>query len=118
MRGQIFWAKLPQQTNTVKHSVEWGYRPVVVVSNDRGNTTSNIVMIAPITTKIKQLSCNVNISWSATGQQSQVLCNQIMTMPKALMVNPRGKLTADELKAIDKAICISLSIGGIYDSKC
>jgi len=118
VRGQIFWARLPQQTNQLKHSVEWGYRPVVVVSSEKGNTTSSIVMIAPITTKIKPLSCNVNISWSATGQQSQVLCNQIMTMPKALMEHPRGQLTDDEMEQVNKAICISLGIGGIYDSKC
>lgn len=34
------------------------------------------------------------------------------------MEHPRGQLTDDEMEQVNKAICISLGIGGIYDSKC
>lgn len=112
MRGYIYYAKMPRHA-TKKHSCEKGYRPVVVVSSDIGCLTSPVIMCCPITTTRKQLSCNVDIGWYMHYNQlnsSQVLCNQITTIPRECLTECVGCVTYDELKQIDKAILISLGI--------
>ena len=115
MRGEIYFVKMPEHTTTSKHSCEWGYRPVVVVSSEAGNRSADIVMACPITTKVKTLSCNVNIAWSLDGRQSQVLCNQIITLPKSEMRFCRGKLSAKEMRDINIAMLVSLGIRVNYE---
>ena len=124
MRGAIYFVKMPEHKTVQRHSCERGYRPVVVVSSHIGNRTSDIVMVCPITTKIKELSCNVKIGWGMDGRPSQVLCNQIVTIPKSELVYRRGFVTLEEQKQIDIAMCISLGINinynevKDYDCKC
>ncbi len=115
MRGAIYFVNVPEQKTMERHSCERGYRPVVVVSSHKGNKTSDIVMVCPITTKIKHLSCNADIGWSMEGyKQSQVLCNQIMTLPKAELVECVGHITLKEQKRVDIAMLISLGINIDY----
>ena len=123
MKGAIYFVRMPEQKSTEQHSCEYGHRPVVVVSSNVGNRTADIVMVCPITTKIKELSCNVRIGWTSAGKPSQVLCNQIVTVPKSELTDRRGYVTLDEQRRIDIAMCISLGINvdynevGNYDSK-
>ena len=123
MRGAIYFVNMPEHKDTSRHSCEAGYRPVVIVSSHAGNRTSDIVMACPITTKIKELSCNVKIGWSSDGRPSQVLCNQIVTLPKSELICRRGHVTLEEQKQIDIAMLISLGINidrrkvRDYDSK-
>lgn len=114
MRGTIYFVRMPEHKGALNHSCERGYRPVVVVSSHAGNKTSDIIMACPITTKIKDLSCNVKIGWSMDGRPSQVLCNQIVTIPKSECINRRGYVTLEEQKQIDIAMCISLGININY----
>lgn len=109
-RGDVYMVQMPIQDNTIPHSVEQGYRPVVVVSSEVGCRTSGIVMVCPITTKIKKLSCNVDTSWTACGKPSQILCNQIVTMPKSQMVNYKGFVPKDEMQKVNVAMLVSLGI--------
>ena len=121
MRGNIYFAKMPEQDVNV-HSCESGIRPVVVVSSQIGNRTNNTVIVCPITTKIKHKSCNVDIEWSNNGKQSQVLCNQIQTIPKSILTFPCGYVTLEEQRKIDIALLISLGINidyeGVKDYAC
>ncbi len=111
-RGDIFYCNLPEIQDIQNHSVQRGYRPVVIVSSHMGSLTNNIVMICPLTTKEKKLSVNVPISWSTDchRRKSHVLCNQIMTVPKSILGNLIGRLTQEELQNVDKALLIALGI--------
>jgi mRNA interferase MazF len=111
IRGGIYYCNLPEIQDIQNHSVQRGCRPVVIVSSPRGLIKSDVVMVCPLTTKIKQLKVNVNVAWSIDKYScSQVLCNQIMTVPKQSLHNFNGRLTPDELKRVDDAILISLGI--------
>jgi mRNA-degrading endonuclease toxin of MazEF toxin-antitoxin module len=109
-RGNVYMVKMPEQNNDIPHSVEQGWRPVVVVSSEVGCRTSGIVMVCPITTKIKKLSCNVDTTWTSSGKPSQILCNQIVTMPKAEMVNYKGYIPKEEMRNVNIAMLLSLGI--------
>ncbi len=50
-RGEIWVARLGSHPNT---SVQEGCRPVLIVSNDKGNHTSNTVVVLPLTSQIKR----------------------------------------------------------------
>ena len=50
-RGEIWVAHLGSHPNT---SVQEGSRPVLIVSNDKGNHTSNTVVVLPLTSQIKR----------------------------------------------------------------
>lgn len=115
MRGCIYFVKMPEHKTAQAHSCERGYRPVVVVSSHAGNRTSDIVMACPITTRVKDLSCNVKIGWSMDDRPSQVLCNQIVTLPKSELRFKRGFVTLEEQRQIDIAMCISLGINIDYN---
>lgn len=105
-RGSIFYCKLPEISNVQFHSVEKGFRPVVIVSSLIGILNSDIVMVCPLTTKHKNIGCNVNVGYG----NSQVLCNQIMTVPKRSLVNKMGMVSEEEILRIDTAILVSLGI--------
>ena len=107
MRGEIYFVEL---INQYSGSVERGRRPVVVVSSEIGCRSASVVMVAPLTTKRKNLSCNVNTNWTCGWKPSQVLCNQLTTIPKAQLVDCVGKLTTEEIDAVDDAILISLGL--------
>lgn len=108
-KGDVYIVKLPEQTDC---SVETGVRPVVVVSSNIGCRTADIVMVCPITTRLKRLSCNVDISWTLDNRPSQVLCNQIMTIPKDLLQYYKGYIPTHEIRQIERAIMLSLGIRG------
>jgi mRNA-degrading endonuclease toxin of MazEF toxin-antitoxin module len=114
-RGNVYLVEMPIQDNTIPHSVEQGRRPVVVVSSDVGCRTSGIVMVCPITTKIKSLSCNVDTTWTMSEKKSQILCNQIVTMPKAQMTHYKGYIPRDEMRKVNIAILLSLGIKTNYE---
>ena len=114
MRGHIYFVRLPGYKDVV-NSCDQGYRPVVVVSSNAGNRTNNIAMVCPITTKVKRLSCNVDIEWNVNGKHSQVLCNQIITIPQAYLTTRVGRVSLAEQRRIDVAMCISLGINIDYN---
>lgn len=107
VKGDVFWANLPKYNQS---SVQSGTRPVVVVSSLKGNLSSDIVMIAPLTTRIKPLCVNADIDFKIDDRQSQVLCNQIQTVPKSALFNYAGHVSYSDMEKIEKAILISLGI--------
>ena len=109
-RGDIYNCTLPQH-NVNRHSVTTGYRPVVIISSAAGLMNTDIVTICPLTTRLKQHSVNVDVSWSKDGKRrSQVLCNQIMTIPRASLQNRIGALTEQEMIDVTSAVAMSLGI--------
>ena len=110
MRGGVYYALMPMQSDP-SGSVQQGRRPVVVVSSEIGCKTASVVMVCPLTTKHKKLSCNVDINFTnGMGVSSQVLCNQIQTVPVSALSRCYYTLSDDEMHAVDTAICISLGI--------
>ena len=110
-RGEIYFVRMP----SAQGSCQQGLRPVVIVSSEAGCRTNGVVMVCPITTKQKPLSCNVTINWSVNGAQSQVLCNQITTVSQDTLQDYVGSVSTDEQRRISIAMLISLGIKTNYD---
>lgn len=117
-RGDIYFVEL-RNPYGYQNSIETKRRPVVIVSSDIGCRTAPIVMVAPLTTKFKHLSCNVPVRWTYYYRPSQVLCNQLMTIPvdEIKPENFAGFLSEEELRAVNNGVLISLGIVQEYNNK-
>lgn len=108
-RGDLFFANL----NPVKGSEQGGKRPVVILQNDVGNKFSPTVIVAAITSRTRKkanMPTHVSLDNAALEKDSQVLLEQIRTLDKTRLIKKVGKLTQDEMRAIDNSLEISLSL--------
>lgn len=108
-RGDLFFANL----NPVKGSEQGGKRPVVILQNDVGNKFSPTVIVAAITSRTRKkanIPTHVSLDNAALEKDSQVLLEQIRTLDKTRLIKKVGKLTQDEMRAIDNSLEISLSL--------
>lgn len=84
-------------------------RPAVVVSNDKGNEHSPCVEVVYLTTQEKNpLPTHVDI---VCRTASIALCEQVHTVYKDRLTEYVRTCTEGEMKAIDKALMISLGLG-------
>ena len=117
-RGEIWVAQLGSHPNT---SVQEGCRPVLIVSNDKGNHTSNTVVVLPLTSHLKRYNLPshvmlrqgdvVLVNQSRSFDDSMILAEQITTISKSALRNCIGRVTdAEKLNEISEAVRIQLAI--------
>jgi mRNA interferase MazF len=103
-RGNIVLCDL----NPVIGTEQAGVRPVVILQTDRANKVSPHTLIAPFTTKIKQviLPSHVFIPKEVGGltQNSILLCEQIRVVDKRRILKILGHLEDPYLKEVAKAL--------------
>lgn len=94
-----------------RSSLQRGYRPVVILSSLAGCMSADFVMIAPITSQLKPHQVNINIGKIfENGPESQVLSNQIYTVPKYDLSKPSGVLSPEKMKEVERGLLVSLGI--------
>lgn len=109
-RGDIFYADL----SPVIGSEQGGIRPVIIIQNDIGNKYSPTVIVAAITSQINKakLPTHVEISSEEYGlnRDSVVLLEQVRTLDKKRLKEKIGHMTDSDMKKVNKALQISLSL--------
>lgn len=107
-RGDIYHADL----SPVFGSEQGGYRPVLVIQNNRGNQYSPTVIVAAITSKTKRkLSTHVSlIDMEGLEKDSVVLLEQIRTLDKKRLNKYVGSLSKEQMIKVDKALRSSTGI--------
>lgn len=111
----IWVACLPMQEDS---HVQYGIRPVVVVSNDCSNRNNLVVTVVPLTSQMKRLSMpsHVYLSNHADGQKqlacdSIALCEQVQTLDKRQLTRYIGNVSgAFERMAIQHALAVHLNM--------
>lgn len=94
-----------------RSSLQRGYRPVVILSSLAGSMSTDFVIISPITSQLKQYQVNIDIGKIfENGPESQVLSNQIYTVPKYDLSKPSGILPPEKMKEVERGLLISLGI--------
>lgn len=101
-RGDIYQADL----NPVFGSEQGGYRPVLVIQNNRGNKYSPTVIVAAITSRLKtKLPTHVSLrNIKGLDKNLVVLLEQVRTIDKKRLDNYIGTLTKEQMQKIDKAL--------------
>ena len=107
-RGEIYHADL----NPVIGSEQGGYRPVLIIQNNRGNQHSPTVIVAAITSQPKtKLPTHVPINGiSGLEKESFVLLEQIRTVDKRRLDDYVGRLNRDQMNKVEKALRTSMEI--------
>ena len=109
--GEIWMAEIAKMGG----SVQYGYRPVFIISNNRSNAGSTIVNIIPITSKVRKRSpVHVDIFdyWKfGLKMPSMLLIEQIMTVSSESLDRKIGYIDdAVILKDIKDAMSIQFPL--------
>ena len=110
-RGDIYYAKL----NPVVGSEQGGkHRPVLIISNDKGNKYSTTVIVAAITGKEHpkpNLPTHVIADdCECLEKNSIILLEQIRTLDKQCLQEYIGTFDRRFMLSVDKALAISIGL--------
>lgn len=106
-RGEIFFINEGESSG----SERGGARPGIIVSNDVGNKHAPIVEVVYLTSREKKLM-PTHVRIKSSPIPSIALCEQIETVYKKRIGKYLAKATMDEMKQIDKALAVSIGLGG------
>ena len=109
LKGQIYMADLKNKEPHLLQKI----RPVVVISNNTGNTFSDIVTVACLTTKKKHTNTqptHVFIKNIPGVYPSTVCCEQIFTINQNQLLKYKGRLNEKQMLQLNTALKIALSL--------
>lgn len=116
MRGDVWFADLGGHSDS---SVQGGVRPVIVLSNNIGNTHADTVNVVPMTRHLKKpdLPCHTEITPDHISDKRQlldtsmVLAEQLTTISKYALRSYAGHISDDvTLEKIGKAVMAQLGM--------
>ena len=107
-RGEIYYADL----SPIIGSEQGGFRPVLVLQNDKGNQYSPTTIVAAVTGKREKvgLPTHVKITIDGLKTSSIVLLEQLRTIDKTRLGDYAGKLNKDTMGKVDHALITSLGV--------
>ena len=107
-RGEIYYADL----SPVIGSEQGGYRPVVVLQNNKGNRYSTTIIVAPISSKLTKnpLPTHVMVENNYLEKKCVILLEQIRTIDKQRIREKVGIIDDKIMQLINQAIKTSLDI--------
>ena len=109
-RGEIYWVALdPTLGSEISKT-----RPCVVISNDIGNEYSARVFVAAISSRgldrIYPFEVLIEPDDGGLAERSKILLDQIRTVDKLRLARRVGMLSSDVMRAVDRALRLSLSL--------
>ena len=99
-RGEIYYADL----SPVVGSEQGGYRPVLILQNNKGNKYSTTVIVAPISSRMTKndLPTHVIIETEFLEKKSVILLEQIRTIDKKRIDEKLGSLSQNLMAVRDQ----------------
>src|SRR5437870_5129951 len=100
-RGDVFWVRLdPAEGVETKKT-----RPVVVVSNDEQNAKFKVIIVVPVSTKIKKIYPTFQVPIYLKGELRKVRCEQVRTVGKHRIKGKKiATLTKVEIEKINQIL--------------
>jgi len=112
-RGDVFWADLGRRSG----SEQTARRPVVIVSHDGFNQTTNwrSIIVVPVSTSELQSRRSLTIVPLPLGaaslpRASAAICHQVTTLDRSKLSEQVGSLSRDLLKAVDEGLKAALDL--------
>lgn len=110
LRGDMYYADLGRGIG----SEQEGYRPVVIIQNNKGNKHSPTVIVAAISSKVGikpklpthyYINAECGLKWP-----SIVLMEQIRTLDKRRLTKYIGRLTKEHIQGMNHALAVSVDL--------
>ncbi len=104
-RGEVWWADLP---------APWGRRPVLLLARNEAYDLLTWVMVAPLTTAIRNIPTTVRLDPRSDGvpQHCVVSLDNIQTIRKEWLGALVAQLRPEKMEAVDRAIRFALDLKG------
>jgi mRNA interferase MazF len=104
-RGDVWWVAFePSIGGEIRKR-----RPAVVVSNDIANRMLNRVQVVPMTSNLSRLYPS-EAYVTVAGERSKAMADQLATVAKARLRERIGRIGADEIEAVGRAIRVQLQL--------
>jgi len=104
-RGEVWWVAFePSIGGEIRKT-----RPSVVVSNDIANRMLNRVQVVPVTSNLSRLYPS-EAYVTVAGKPSKAMADQLATVAKARLRQRIGRVSADEIEAVGRAIRVQLQL--------
>lgn len=104
-RGEIYWVELdPARGGETQKT-----RPALVVSNDIGNEVSNVVMVAPITSKVRNIY-PFEVKSSINDKPAKIMLNQCRAVDKSRIQKKISEADPLTMEAVTEAIKVVFAI--------
>jgi mRNA interferase MazF len=92
-----------------------GTRPALIIQNDRGNASESypLTIVASMSRTERELPLHVRIAPNGENgltDYTDVKCEQVMTIEKSRLLRKRGSITLEEMRRVDIALKLSLSL--------
>jgi len=101
-RGEIWWAELASPA---------GRRPVLLLSRNEAYAVRELVMVAPLTTRIRGIPSEVSLrDEDGVPRACVVNLDTITVIAKASLRERLTALSAEKLKAVEEALHFSLGL--------
>jgi mRNA interferase MazF len=104
-RGEVWWVAFEPSIGGEIRKV----RPAVVVSNDIANRMLNRVQVVPVTRNVSRLYPS-EAYVTVAGEPSKAMADQLATVAKARLRERVGRIGADEIEAVGRAIRVQLQL--------
>ena len=101
-RGEVWWAELPPPA---------GKRPVVLLSRNEAYSVRELITVAPITSRVRQIPTEVSLG-KEDGLPKRCVANldTITTIPKAALTQRISRLRAEKIIAVEQALRFALGL--------
>ena len=110
LRGDMYYADLGRGVG----SEQKGYRPVVIIQNNKGNKHSPTVIVAAISSKVgakPKLPTHYFINAeNGLDLPSIVLMEQIRTLDKRRLTKYIGRLNKEHIQGMNHALAVSIGL--------
>ena len=84
-------------------------RPAIILSNDAANTALNRVQVVPITSQVSRLY-PAEAYVTLNGERRKAMADQIATASKLRLRRLVGRLVADDIAAVERAVRLQLGL--------
>lgn len=104
-RGEIYWVDL----DPTRGSETQKTRPGLIISNDIGNEMSDVVIVAPITSKVKNIY-PFEVEMLVENKRAKAMINQCRAIDKSRLKKKIDETDSETMKSIEEALKIVFSI--------